>query len=105
MDTGMVLLAVGGLVLTVGDVLMKRWVDADAVPMYWAGMAAYVVGVNFLAHSFRYRNIAVASVMFVFFNVVTLAVVSWACFGEPLSRRELAGMGLGLASIALMECG
>lgn len=72
--------------MTVGDVLMKQWVEAGSVWLYVAGMAVYLVGLNFLAQSFKYENIAMASAMFVIFNIVTLLIFSWLYFKEPLTH-------------------
>ncbi|MBS3092369.1 EamA family transporter, partial [Candidatus Pacearchaeota archaeon] len=62
-----------------------------------------LIGLNFLAQSFKYKNIAVASVIFVIFNVVILAIVSWFYFKETLSIWQIMGIVLGLTSVILLE--
>jgi len=45
----------------------------------------------------------VASVIFVIFNVVILAIVSWFYFKETLSIWQIMGIVLGLTSVILLE--
>ncbi|MDD5039559.1 MAG: SMR family transporter [Patescibacteria group bacterium] len=99
------LLFIGGIILTAGDVVMKQWVETNRRMLYIAGLIIYLLGMIFLAQSFRYKNIAIASVIFVFFNVATLLLVSWLYFKEGLTPVQLAGVALGLASVAIMELG
>jgi len=97
------LIALSGLVLTAGDMAMKKWVGSQSRYWYVIGLVVYLVGLNFLAQSFKYKNIAVASVMVVIFNVVTLSLVSWFYFKERLSLLEIAGIFLGLLVVVVME--
>lgn len=101
----LILLFIGGVILTAGDVVMKKWVVTDRRLLYFVGLLIYFVGTIFLAESFRYKNIAVASIIFVLFNVITLTVVSWLYFKEGLSGWQVAGILLGLAAVAIMEIG
>lgn len=97
------LLLVGGTVLTVGDLLMKQWVQTDKKLFFFIGLAIYVVGLVFLSYSFKYKNIAVASVIFVIFNVITLLLVSWFYYKENLNTLQVAGLLLGLISVTMLE--
>lgn len=99
----LVLLFIGGVILTVGDIFMKKWIGSSHAYWYAAGLILYILGMNFLAQSFRYKNIAVASVIFVIFNVVTLSLFSWLYFKEKISFMEMSGMALGLLSIVILE--
>jgi multidrug transporter EmrE-like cation transporter len=83
----LILLAVGGIVLTTGDLVMKYWVKTNTPWFYILGLGIYLIGLNFLAFSFKFKNIAVASVIFVIFNVLTLLLFSWFYFKEKLSCR------------------
>jgi len=98
-----ILLLAGGVIVTIGDIAMKKWVVSNLASFYLIGMIIYIVGLNFLAQSFKYRNIAVASVMFIIFNVVTLSIVSWLYFKEPLSTPNIIGMALGIIAVIVME--
>ena len=97
-----VLLFIGGVVLTVGDVLMKKLVVTNSGFFYLLGLAAYLLGLNFLAQSFRFENIAVASIMLVIFNVTILSLVSWFFFKEPLSVLQIIGIVLGMAAVTIL---
>lgn len=97
------LLFLGGLILTFGDIIMKKWVQTHHTVFYVVGLTIYLIGLNFLAQSFRFKNIAVASVIFVIFNVVTLALVSWLYFRETLSPLQISGIVLGILAVTILE--
>lgn len=97
------LLFVGGIILTSGDITMKKWVESSNNTWYIIGLVIYLIGMNFLAQTFKYKNIAVASVVFVLFNVITLIFVSWMFYNEKISYIKLLGIGLGLISVAILE--
>jgi len=94
-----ILLFIGGSVLTIGDIVMKKWVVNNNPLIFVIGMVVYLIGLVFLAYSFKYKNIAVASTIFVIFNIITLSVVSWFYFKETLSTFQLIGITLGIFSI------
>jgi len=99
----LILLFVGGSVLTVGDIVMKKWVTNNNVFLFIIGLAIYLFGLIFLAYSFKYKNIAVASTIFVIFNIITLSIVSWFYFKETLSTFQLIGIVFGICSILFLE--
>lgn len=99
----MFLLLIGGSILTVGDVLMKQWVSTSDRLLYVLGMAAYMLGMVFLAESFKTKNIAAASIIFIVFNVITLALVSWCIYDESLSKIQLMGIVLAILAVVLIE--
>jgi multidrug transporter EmrE-like cation transporter len=99
----LILLFVGGSVLTIGDIVMKKWVANNNVFLFIGGLAIYLVGLIFLAYSFKYKNIAAASTIFVVFNIITLSIVSWFYFKETLSTVQLIGIAFGIFSIAFLE--
>jgi multidrug transporter EmrE-like cation transporter len=103
MNPALILLLIGGIILTLGDLFMKKWVNTNSTLFYIVGLAVYLVGLNFLAHSFKYKNIAVASVIFVIFNVVTLSLVSYFYFKETLSPLQIIGICVGITSIIILE--
>lgn len=82
---------------------MKKWVGNNNAVFYIVGIIIYLVGLNFLAQTFKYKNIAVASVILVIFNVVILAIVSWLYFKETLNTYQIIGIILGLASVVFLE--
>ena len=82
---------------------MKEWVITNKPYIYLVGITIYLIGMNFLAFSFKYKNIAVASVIFVLINIITLLAFSYFYFHEKLSGLEIAGILLGIAAIVMLE--
>ena len=99
----MIWLIFGGFILTIGDVFFKFWTKNPHIWMYLVGISIYVVGLMFLIQSFKSTNIAVASAIFVVANVVTLAIVSWIFFHEPLSYLQIFGIILAIIAILILE--
>ncbi len=99
----MALLLIGGILLTIGDIVMKEWVNNNSPLYFLTGLGLYILSLICLAFTFHDKNIAVASMMLIVFNVLILALVSWLYFKEPLSSRQLVGLGLGIATIIVME--
>jgi multidrug transporter EmrE-like cation transporter len=93
----------GGVVLTAGDIMMKQWVEMGKTSFYAAGLALYFVGLIFLAQSFRYQNIAVASIALVVGNVVMLALFSWLYYHQGLSVLQLFGIVVGIIAFITLE--
>ena len=98
-----VILALGGITLTIGDLFMKKWTVSNTWYVFAGGLLVWLVGLIFLAASFKYKNIAVASVIFILFNVLSLGIVSWFYFKEKLSGLAICGMLLGLFAIIFLE--
>ena len=98
-----IFLSLGGMILTLGDIVMKKWVSANNWYVFSGGLLIWLVGNSFLAFSFKYENIAVASTILVIFNVVTLSLVSWLYFKEPLSVYQIIGVVLSLVLVAFLE--
>jgi multidrug transporter EmrE-like cation transporter len=99
----LILIFFGGVTLTIGDLVMKKWVDNGSIFVYIVGLLAYMIGMVFLSQSFRFKNIAIASLMLVIFNIVTLLIVSWLFYNEKLSVIQMVGLGLGMLSIVILE--
>ncbi len=98
-----ILLFLGGTILTIGDLVMKKWVSNQNWSTFVFGLLIYLFGLVFLGLSFKYKNIAVASTIFVVFNIITLLLVSWLYFKETIEPLQLAGIGLGIIAIILLE--
>ena len=60
-----ILLAIGGSILTVGDIFMKERVIKNTNVLFFSGLAIYIVGLIFLAYSFKYKNIVIASILYI----------------------------------------
>jgi len=70
------LLFFGGIILTIGDIIIKKWTINNDYFLFSIGIFVYMVAMVFLAYSFKFKNIAVASTIFVVFNVVSLTIIS-----------------------------
>jgi multidrug transporter EmrE-like cation transporter len=97
------LLFFGGIILTAGDIVAKQWVVSNKNYLFLLVLFLYLFGLIFLIFSFKYKNIAAASLIFVIFNIITLTLVSWFYFNERLTTIELIGIMLGLISVSLLE--
>jgi multidrug transporter EmrE-like cation transporter len=82
---------------------MKKWVESDNLSAFWLGMLIYMVAMALLADSFKQKNMAVASMIFVVFNIVKLAIAGHILFHEKLSLQQLIGISIGFVSIAILE--
>lgn len=103
MSLGFLYVIFGSLALTLGDLFMKTWVDKNSYGNFSIGFACYIIGMLFLAFSFKYKNIAIASMMLVLFNIITLLIVSWFLLKEPISIKEGIGIMLGITAIIILE--
>ena len=103
--TSLLLLFTGGLALTLGDIIMKQWLQTSDAKLYGLGLVAYLAGLNLLAQSFRFKGIAVASALLIIFNIVSLALVGYFFFAEKISRLQLVGLSLALAAVICLEGG
>ena len=102
---GLYLLISGGLILTVGDVIMRFWVKSRQPILYVAGLFFYLIGLNFLAQSYRFRNIAVASAVIVVINIVALTIISYVYFKARLTPLEIFGLVLAVIAVIIIELG
>lgn len=96
---GLTFLAIGGLLLTIGDVVFKFWAKEALARYYVSGLALYLMGMLCLVESFKTHNMAVASAIFVVVNIVTLAIVSWLYFAEPLTSQQMVGISLAIVAV------
>ena len=100
-----VVIAIGALFLTVGDVVFKYWNGHERPLLYVLGLALYLVGLIFLVKSYQFTNIETASALLVVFNIIALTVVGWLFFHERISVTEILGIFAGIVSIVLLEIG
>lgn len=70
---------------------------------YFAGLFVYAIGLTLFAFSLKSKNIAVASVIIIFFNVLIVLVVGHFFFGERFTMLHFWGIVLGLASVVVLE--
>ena len=101
--TVVLILLAGGFFLTIGDIFAKKWVLTESPYLFVSVLFLYLVGLNFLVFSYRYKEIAPASITLEIFNVILLAIVGTYLYKERISRTEIAGIVLGILSVIIME--
>jgi len=99
----LLIILAGGLCLTIGDIIFKFQIQNHSKTLYVSGLVLYILGLIFLVESFKYKNIAVASVILVLSNIITLTLISWLYFKEPLTILQIGAMTLGIVSIIMLE--
>lgn len=103
MNNAITYIIAGAIFDTFGDVLMKNWVMSSSKFHFISGMLFYIIGLSFLAYSFSFKNMVVASMLFLVFNVFFLSLVNWLHFNEALNSREIIALIFGLIAIVLFE--
>jgi len=98
-----ILLTVGGIIFTIGDIAMKKWVTTNRLPIFILGMLIYMIGMILMGLSFKYKNIAEASIIMVLVNIILLSLVSRFYFKEMWTVYEVIGIFLGLGVIVFLE--
>lgn len=97
---------IAGVFLTIGDFTMRVWTDNTHMwRWYILGIFIYFISLNLLAQSYRFKNIAIASLIMEIVNLGTYLAISHWKFGDVLSRMEVAGVILGIAAIICFEIG
>ncbi|HYM03180.1 MAG TPA: EamA family transporter [Stellaceae bacterium] len=97
-----------GLVLLLGYSLATGagWpeIDGTFLVLATAGGVAQILGTNLLIMAFGYRNFVVGTA-FSKTETVQAALFAWLFLGERLSVPAIAGIGVGLAGVALLTLG
>ncbi len=103
MNVGLLLVLIGGLILTIGDIVFKKWAITGNWPTFFFGLFIWTIGLVFLAFSFKYKNIAIASLIFSLSNVILLTLISYFYFNESITTLQFIGIILGITAVVLLE--
>lgn len=97
-------LVIGGILLTCGDLFMKSWASGGGgkISNYCIGVLFWIIGSLFLAWTYKYKNMAVATIIYLFFNVATLVLFSMFYYKEFLTIKQWIGLVLGFIAVCLM---
>lgn len=95
-------LIIGGILLTFGDVFIKIWAVTDHKVNYLLGIVFWICGFFFLAWTYKHKNMATATLFYIVINIITLTLVSWFYFKEPLTLKQMIGILIGLFAISLV---
>lgn len=101
----LILTIVAGLILTAGDIVLKKWVVTSYNSLYVSGLFLYFISMNILAYSYKYEDIAVASMLMILFNIITLTLVGYFVFKENITLYEFTGLVFGIISLLFLEFG
>ena len=99
----MFLLFLGGIILTIGDIFIKKWTIDNNVLNFLSGMALWIVALLLLAYTFKFMNVVSATFIEVLVNVITLVVADLLFFKDPITWLEIIGILLGMVSIYILE--
>lgn len=97
------LIIAGGLIVTVGDVFIQKWVDGQPISYYIIGLIIYTVAGALLAYSFKYKSIVIASVLYILVNIITLLFVNAYYFNQSLTPMQYIGVFFGIMCIVFLE--
>lgn len=97
------LCVVGGL-LAAGDFFMKSWAEhhshfQSTTTWYLLAMVLYITGLSIYGYTLRSVDFAAASYGILLFNMIFVAVVGYAYFGDTLSITEGIAILLGISSV------
>jgi multidrug transporter EmrE-like cation transporter len=102
----LIILFLSGVVLTVGDVVLKYWVEKGQSYhsiLYVIGVATYLAGSLLLVESYKHDvNIAIAGILQIMFNTIVLVLFTYLFFKEPLATKQIIGIFVGMVSIYLL---
>ena len=102
MNTLLILL-IAGLTLTVGDLVAGKWIASNKKSFYILTLILYMIGLNFLIYSYKFEDIAIASITMEIFNIVTLTLAGRFLFKENITRTEVAGIMVGIIAVIILE--
>lgn len=100
---GILLLILGGILYSVGDVYMRFWLEERTSFLFTAGFLFYVIGLFFLAYSYLFKDIAIAGLMIVLFNTLFYLGFNYWYFGETISAMQWVGVLLAFAALGFLE--
>jgi multidrug transporter EmrE-like cation transporter len=93
----------GALIWTIGDIFIKYWVENNQLLHWGIGIIIWTVGLVFLAQSFHYKHMAIASIMMMTVNSIFIIIVSWILFKETVSLAQMGGIAVCIAGLYLLE--
>lgn len=99
----LLLLFIGGCLLTVGDIVFKFYALKHNLWLFLFGLFLYILGLLFLVKTYESENIAAATCIFVMFNISTLAIISHFYFAEPLGLYKTLGLFLAFSAIFFLK--
>jgi drug/metabolite transporter (DMT)-like permease len=100
-----ILLLIGvGLLLAVGDFLMKEWAERSGAGFqlstwFFSAIVCYIIGLTFYAVELKKVDFAAASYFILLFNMIFVASIGYIFFQDHASRLEILGICFGLLAV------
>ena len=104
-NPALLLTIIGGIILTIGDIVLKKWVVTSYGLFYASGLILYFISMVLLSQSYKYEDVVVASMLIILFNVITLTLVGRFVFKENITVYEISGIVFGIIGILFLEFG
>jgi multidrug transporter EmrE-like cation transporter len=98
-------LLIGGILLTLGDIALKKWAVTDKYSFYTLGLFLYLIGVIFFSFTLREKNLAIANTILVTVNIISLVAISYFYFQEKLTAIQFGGIILCMIGVVMLELG
>lgn len=99
----LLLIAAGALLEVLGDVAFRYWALSNKMTLMVAGLAIYFAGSIFWAYSLWYESLSKAVVVFTLSNLLLAVGIGLIVFNETLTPKQMAGIGLAILAIVLIE--
>jgi multidrug transporter EmrE-like cation transporter len=97
------LLILGGVIITGGDIFLKQWATSSKLLFLLVGLFVSLIGLLFLAFGFKSKGLAVANILFIAVNIMTLLLVQIFYFKEKLALPQFLGVIISIIGICLIE--
>lgn len=99
----MILLILGGFILTAGDVFIKKWTIDNSVLNFLIGIFFWIIALLLLAYSFKSINMVSATFIEILVNIITLVIADYFFFKDPITITEIIGIIIGLIAIYILK--
>lgn len=99
----LILLLIGVLFESVGDILFKYWSINSKNVFLIIGVLFYTVSTVVWAYSLRLEYLSKAITIFTVLNLIIIILVGIIFFKEDVSTVNKVGMLLGVISVVLMQ--
>jgi drug/metabolite transporter (DMT)-like permease len=96
------LLVAAALGEVAGDLLFRKWGIEKKWSVFIAALVIYNIATLLWGFSLQYIQVSTGIIILGVLNVVLVVIGGLVFFGEKLSTTQIAGVVLGIASLALL---
>jgi multidrug transporter EmrE-like cation transporter len=98
-----IVMALSGATITIGDLFSGKWVKTDKKLFYALAFLFYIIGSIFLIYTYKSEDIVIATMVVEIINLVTLTLAGRFIFKENISKMEIIGIAIGLVALVILE--